>query len=191
MVVIQVSGVVGSGRKYLCEKLKKTVKCFDADAILREADDKLHTLVKTKKTKLTHNQENVIAMADEEIKKIINRESNKHEVIVFTGLRMYVKHCNMRYFIKINNFEDTFRRFQLREFNKFIKASTSIKNIIKKSKITDIRPKVLKEMSLSAPFPCNYSEYLSEYETELYYAKAEKAIIKSQSDIIKEINKIA
>lgn len=191
MVVIQVSGFVGSGKKYLCSKLKKNIIYFDADAIYRKIANQIGLSSSLSNQEVTQLREKANIMFNDEIKKIINRESNKHEVIVFLTVDEYIRKADKRYYIKITNMNETYRRFCLREINNFIKKSTTIKNMIKKDKINKIYDNINAELDLRISFPIPYNDYVAENESSLHYAMSYKASVMSQSDIIKEINKLA
>ena len=180
-MIIHIDGVQGSGKSYLCSQLK--MKCIDTDDIATQA---YNTIEKSQKTKQK------IPRTMYQIKKISNKIIQslcRSGDIVFVGMTATIPNPDIKYFIKITDFKTVFKRLVSRELDKIIKNQTKIKKAINNME----NPKmdlIKREGNLSVPFPPNYNDFISDYKERSKVAKKNGYELKTQEQIIQQINNL-
>ena len=184
-LIIHIDGVQGSGKSYICSKLKN-VLCVDTDDIVKVAIDIIEKSQKTdKKIPRTFNQ--LQKVKKQVIKKIIKDNSNKK--IVFVGMTVDVPNPEHKLFIKITDFTTVYKRLLLRELDKIIKHKKEIINHINNEKDPQ-EIDIQRTADMSLAFPLEYNEFLQDYKERLQEAKNKKYIPKTQNKIIDFINNL-
>jgi len=113
-IIIHVDGVQGSGKSFICSKIKN-ILCVDTDDIrnrsIKIIEDSQYT---NKKYTRTFNQMKKIE------KKIVNTYINDNDKIIFVGMTADIPTPTHKYFIKITDFSDVYKRLLLRELEKIV-----------------------------------------------------------------------
>ena len=125
IMIIHIDGIQGSGKSYLCSKIK--MKCVDTDEIIDKAYDIIEKSQKCLR-KMPRTMSQIRKVSDNLIKNYIEKNKN----IVFVGMTAKIPNVDKKYFIKIINFNLVFKRLVLRELDKIIKSEKKIKNEVKK-----------------------------------------------------------
>ena len=182
-IVIHVDGVQGSGKSFICSKIKN-ILCIDTDDIMKQAIQIIEDSQNTnKKLPRTFNQLQKIKkkLAEEYIK-----ENNK---IIFVGMTVDIPQPTHKFFIKIIELENVYKRLLLRELEKIHTNYEKIKkHINEETNPNEIDIQRIADMSLM--FPVDYSEFLKDYKENIKKAKKNKYLIKTQNEIIDIINNI-
>jgi len=182
-IIIHVDGVQGSGKSFICSKIKK-ILCIDTDDIMKKAikiiEDSQNT---NKKYPRTINQMKKIE------KQIVNQYISNNDKIIFVGMNPDIPLPTHKFFIKITDFSAVYKRLLLRELEKIVLNH----NKIKKHIIEENNPKeidIFRIADMSVVFPVSYDEFLEDYKERLKEAKTKKYLAKTQEQIIYAINKI-
>ena len=101
-MIIHIDGIQGSGKSYLCSKIK--MKCVDTDEIIDKAYDIIEKSQKTSK-KIPRTMSQIRKVSNNLIKNYIDKNKN----IVFVGMTAKIPNINKRYFIKITDFNTVLR----------------------------------------------------------------------------------
>lgn len=176
-IIIHVDGVPGSGKSYLCTKLKN-VPCVDTDDIVKLAFKKADILG-IRETK---------ANIDKLVEQIINKLINKNNFIVFSGMTASIPNPSYKFFIKIEDLVETYKRLNLRELDKIIRNYDNIKKSI--HSMTAGKNLIFRNANLTWCFPLPYDNFVEDYEKRLKQAKEEGYTILSKEDIYKFINNL-
>ena len=174
-IIIHIDGVQGSGKSYICSKLKN-ILCIDTDNIMKKA------------RKIGNNTNNINKLKKIE-QMLINKYIEKNDKIAFVGMTIDIPLSTHKYFIKITDFTLVFKRLLLRELDKIYENYNKIKKHIKEEN----NPKEInieRIAELSVIFPPNYKAFLEDYKDRLNEAKKNKYIPKTQDEIIKIVNKL-
>jgi len=182
-IIVHIDGVQGSGKSYICSKIKN-VLCVDTDDIMKNAIDIIEKSQKTnKKMPRTFNQLQKVK------KQIINEIIKYNKKIIFVGMTVDVPNPVHKLFIKITDFTTIYKRLLLRELDKIIKHKKEIINHIKNEK----NPKeidIQRIADMSLVFPVDYNSFKEDYNERLKEAKNKKYIPKTQNEIIDFINNL-
>lgn len=117
-IVIHIDGVQGSGKSYICSKLKN-ILCIDTDNIMKKA------------IKLGNNTKNINKLKKIE-QMLIKKYIEKNDKIIFVGMmKIDIQLSTHKYFIKITDFTLVFKRLLLRELDKIYENYNKIKKHIK------------------------------------------------------------
>jgi cytidylate kinase len=120
-IIIHIDGVQGSGKSFICSKIKKFL-CIDTDNIMNRAikiiEDSQNT---NKQYPKTINQLKKIE------KKIINQYITNNDKILFVGMTVNIPMATHKFFIKINNPFIVYKRLLLRELDKIVLNYKKIK----------------------------------------------------------------
>jgi len=179
-IIIHVDGVQGSGKSYICKKLRN-IKCFDTDDIATKAFNKIENSQKTNK-KIPRTLKNLEKISND----LVNNIIKKNNIVVFVGMTIKINNPTYKLFIKINDLTETFKRFQLRELDKIINNENIIKKAIKE--MTPEHNFIHRKSELSWHFPVGYNEYKKNYNILLKEAKKKGYDTKTQNEIIEIIN---
>jgi len=182
-IIVHIDGVQGSGKSYLCSKIKN-IKCIDTDDIMKKAINIIENSQKTnKKMPRTFKQLQKIKQ------KIINDYIEKYNKIVFVGMTAEIPNPNYKYFIKLTDFTNVYKRLLLRELEKIVLNEKKIKKHIKNEKDPkEIDIQRIADMSLI--FPVDYQSFLEDYNERLKEVKDKGYLPKTQNQLIKILNNI-
>jgi len=181
-IIIHIDGVQGSGKSYICNKLKK-IYCVDTDDIQNKA---ITIIEKSQNTnnKLPRTLKSLIKIKN----KLVNDIINNNNFIVFVGMTANIQNPTYKFFIKITDFTGVYKRLLLRELNKIIKNKNQIiKHINEETNPNEID--IMRISNLSVMFPVFYNDFINDYKYRIKKAKEDGYIIKTQDEIINEINK--
>lgn len=199
--IINITGIQGSGKSYICHKLKH-IPCIDTDKVLYNTFTKLLKNSKKFQKFLTipdkNDPENIPEKASnllfKQAKKDLQDEIKKVKkpLVIIVGITIEVK-SNLKFFIKLNNkeLEQTYRRVMMREANKIKDNYNNVKKIINNGNIYNIASILLFKYEIGAInqiFP--FAGYKKMYQGIEKYERKQKALVKSQTQIIKDIEKI-
>lgn len=186
-IIIHIDGVQGSGKSYICSKLKN-ILCVDTDDIMKKALNIIENSQKTnKKIPKTDNQLEKIKkqLVDKYLKKYLKN----NDKIVFVGMTTDIPQATHKFFIKITDFTSVFKKLLLRELDKIFVNYKKIKNHInKESNPKEINVEKIADLSLI--FPINYNAFLEDYKERLNKAKKNKYLPKTQEQIISIVNNL-
>ena len=122
-------------------------------------------------------------------KQIVNKYINNNDKIIFVGMTADIPTPTHKFFIKIINFSDVYKRLLLRELEKIVLHHKKIKkHINEENNPREIDIGRIADMSLV--FPISYDDFLEDYKERLNKAKTNKYLPKTQEQIINMINKI-
>lgn len=180
-MIIQIIGIAGSGKSYICSKLKNSnnVTCLDTDEYFSKAYDLLRDKATDKK---------IAVLADKLLKQDIRNSSG---IIVITGITLQIKKTDRIYFIKMTpkELESAYRKVVKRELLKYVQLTNN--KLI--NNVDTMDPNKLQLYLYYTyfmgvdPLIMTFSKYKEKYN-KLLKKQTENVIIKSQSDIIKEIS---
>ena len=182
-IIIHIDGVQGSGKSYICSKIKNML-CIDTDDIMKKAIQIIENSQKTdKKLPRTFNQLHKIK------KQLVNKYLESNDKIAFVGMTANIPSATHKFFIKITDFTAVYKRLLLRELEKIFINYKKIKNHInEENNPREIDIQRIADMSLV--FPVSYEKFLEDYRERLNKAKEKKYFIKTQEQIIIAINNI-
>jgi|TARA_B100001964_G_C13974445_1_gene483359 hypothetical protein len=195
-MIIHINGVQGSGKSYICNRLKKNKKviCIDTDDIQLQAYKNIRN--KSSYKKELHDikgfeKQDPFPTLTKEMQKIYKSIIRKHKnkILIISGMAFEVKYYDMGYFIKLDKLPEIYKRTLLRDFDKIFSNKNKIKNIIK----TTEDPYFVKE---ELDFPLNlggldpYIIYKMRYDDMLKQAKTDNYKILSSDKIYKDIMKL-
>jgi adenylate kinase family enzyme len=182
-LIIHINGVQGSGKSYICSRLKN-ILCVDTDDIMKQA---IKIIEQSQKTK--HKLPKTFKQLQKVKKSIVNKYITKHNRIVFVGMTADIPNPNYKFFIKITNKDAVFRRLLLRELNKIVSHYNQLKKHIQ----TEPDPNEIecqRIAELSVMFPVEYKMFVDDYNENKKKAIKNKYSIKTQDEIIQTINKL-
>jgi len=182
-IIIHIDGVQGSGKSFICSKIKN-ILCVDTDDIMKKSikiiEDSQNT---NKKYPRTFNQMKKIE------KQIVNKYINDNDKIIFVGMTADIPTPTHKFFIKITDYSNVYKRLLLRELEKIVLHHKKIKkHIIEENNPREIDIQRIADMSLV--FPVSYDDFLKDYRERLNKAITKKYLPKTQEQIINTINKI-
>lgn len=190
-MIIHINGIQGSGKTYLCSLLKKNknVICIDTDDVGHMA----YKLTRHKyKPRIKNPLDNYFNLYGKTIRKLRDNiiKQHKDKILIFVGMTLTIHKLDYKYFIKLNDIKQTYRRFVKREFTKIFKHKSIINKIINKSDVNILGYDLRVNAGIAWSQPCEYFEYIREYKKLLKTAKKEKYTILPQKQIAYKINKI-
>lgn len=179
-MIVHVRGISGSGKSYICSELQRcnAIKCVDTDDYLTHAYNEL----------LINDDDKIIEHATH----LLNKDIEKHKILVVVGITLDVENADSCYFIRIPKMDlpDVYRRTIDREILKY-KNLTKSKNLkqIEGLNYNDISYFLRYKFHINAinPVDTTFSEYKNMYENALSYEQKKGTIIKSQKQIINDI----
>lgn len=200
--IINITGIQGSGKSYICSKLKD-IPCIDTDKVLYNAFTKLLKNSKKFQKYLTIPNKKTYDNASEEANKLVGIQAKKdlhYEIkkikkplVIVVGITIDVK-SDLKFFIKLENkeLERTYRRVMMREADKIKDNYNNIKKIINNEPIYHISEILsykyeISALSLVTPF----SGYKKLYQGIEKFEKKQGSLVKTQSQIIEHIEKLA
>ena len=158
MIIIHVSGVQGSGKSYICQKINKTI-CLDTDDIMYASKTLIDKSQKTRK-KIPQTWNSVQKVMKKKIINIIESHKDKEtQILVFVGTTFSgeIPQVNYKFFIKIEDFELVFRRLVKRELDKIVKNKHDIIKVINTEKdVNEIEDMIERKSGISTQFPPYY-----------------------------------
>lgn len=199
--IVNVTGIQGSGKSYICYKLKH-IPCIDTDKVLYNSYTKLLKNSKQFQKYLTIPDKNDPANIPEQASRILFKQSKKDlqdeikkiksPLVIVVGISIETK-SDLKFFIKLNSedLEKTYRRVMLREADKIKNNYDGVKNIINNENIHNIAPALLFKYEIGAInqiFP--FVGYKEMYQRIEKYEKEQNVLVKTQQQIIKHIEKI-
>jgi len=171
-IIIHVDGVQGSGKTYIISKIKN-IKCVDTDDIMNKAIRLSKTPGDIKKIE----------------KSIVNEYIKNNNKILFTGMNVDIPNPTHKYFIKIENLQTVYKRLLLRELEKINMNYQKLKKYINFG--DNLNEKNIRAVAnMSVGFPYSYDMFLEDYQMLLKIAKDKKYQIKTQDQIIKDIQSL-
>lgn len=182
-VIIQIKGVPGSGKSYICSKIPRDIKCFDTDYYITKA----YKILRKKKTKITIN--NVPNLA----RKLLLKDIKGYPIVVIVGITFEVSNLTKKYFIKMSKKEldDAYRRTVIREIKKYNEITKpSVIKLIEKMNNNEISEYLRNMYHINAmdPVETSFDIYKKRYKNALAIEKKRGFIIKNQRDIINDLN---
>ena len=181
--VIHIDGVPGSGKSYMCSKLKN-ITCIDTDDIETESFNTIEASQKTNH-KIERTYENLENLSAALVRKITDQCKN----VVFVGMTVEIPNADHKYFIKIDDLLSSYKRLQLRELHQIIQNQKQIKTSIKR-----ITPEeqfhIARAADLSWKFPVGFDEYADNYSERLKKAETNGFIPKTQKEILYILKKL-
>ena len=185
-VLIHVDGVQGSGKSYICSKLKNVV-CIDTDDIMEQTKKIVSNILgrdfpaKINKTTLK--------LIQREETKIVQKYIDKNAIVVFVGMTVKIPNPTYKFFIKINDPETVYKRLLLRELEKIVSNHKKIQTYIKHTNPKEMRIAAVSKQAVPFGF-VSFDEFLEDYKERIQEAKTQKYLIKTQDQIIDFINKL-
>ena len=184
-LLIQVKGIPGSGKSYICSLLPKNIKCLDTDDFITSAYDEL---VKTKK-KVSWNSITKLAYMN------LCETIKKYEYVCVVGILLNMYKANKKYFIKLidNQLDEIYKRTILREINKYKQVTTpNVLNKIKSLKTNEISNFLSFKYHINAiePVYMTFDVYKRMYKDALAFEQKNKLDIKTQKEIVEDIKKL-
>jgi len=182
-IIIHIDGVQGSGKSYICSKIKN-VLCIDTDDIMYSAVQIIEDSQKTNK-----RIPKTICKLQNVKRKIVNEYIKNNDKILFVGMTVNIPNPTHKFFIRITDFTTTYKRLLLRELEKIVINYEGIKkHINNENDPREIDIQTIAEMSIL--FPVKYYKFLEDYKERLKKAKAKNYLPKSQEQIIEIINNL-
>ena len=182
-IIIHIDGVQGSGKSYICSKLKN-ILCVDTDEVMKKAIQIIESSQQTnEKMPRTFNQLQKIK------KKIINKYLKNNSKIAFVGMTADIPLPTHKFFIKITDFTSVYKRLLLRELEKiFINHKKIKQHINDENNPREIDIQRIADMSLV--FPVSYNQFLEDYKERLNTSKKKNFLPKTQEQIILIVNNL-
>lgn len=199
--IINITGIQGSGKSYICSQLKN-IPCVDTDKVLYNTFKKLLKNSEKFQKYLSipdkNGPENIPEKASnllfKQAKKDLQYEIKKinKSLIIVVGITIEVR-SDIKFFIKLNNeeLENTYRRVMMREADKIKNNYNNVKKIINNENIYNIASILLFKYEIGAIeqiFP--FAGYKKMYQGMEKFEKKHGTFIKTQSQIIKHIEKL-
>jgi len=182
-MIIHIDGVQGSGKTYICSKIKN-IKCLDTDDNMKQTINIIETSQKTK-DKIPRTRKSLIKIA----KQIVNKYITENNNIIFAGMTVNIPNPDYKFFIKITDFTNIYKRLLLRELDKIVKNKNDIiKHIKTETNPKEIEVERIAQMSLRFPF--EYNDFIQDYKERLQEAKSKGYVVKTQDEIIDFIKKL-
>jgi len=185
-MIIQIIGIAGSGKSYICNKLNNVI-CIDTDDYFTKAYNILAADINKKIT-----DKKITSLANKLFETDIKNAHNK--TVVITGITLKSKKLDRLYFIKMDKIEIelAYRRVIKRELSKYIQLTD--REVI--DNIETMNPNKIQLylyytyiMGID-PITMTFDKYKKKYNNSLKKHKNDGSIIMSQIDIINDINKI-
>lgn len=185
-IVVHINGVQGSGKSYICSKLKN-VTCVDTDDIMHKVKKKVMNIQgRDFPSKIDKKTLKLIVEIEQDI---VNKYIHRNNPIVFVGMTATIPNPTHKFFIKVDDFESVYKRLLLRELEKITTHYSKIKKYIKQHE--DVSQMNIYNVSTqSLPFPVTYASFIDDYKEQLKEAKKNKYTPKTQHEIIHYINKL-
>ena len=185
-IIIHIDGVQGSGKSYICSKIKN-ILCVDTDDIMKETKKKIESIQKKDFPKVIDRH--TMKLIKQIEKNIVNNYIKNNNIIVFVGMTVKINKPTYKFFIKIDDFTAVYKRLMLRELDKIVTNYIKIKNYINKNNDPN-EININNVSSQSIPFPFSYDDFLTEYKERLKQSKKKKYLAKTQEEIIQFIKKL-
>ena len=199
--IINIIGIQGSGKSYICNKLNH-IPCIDTDKIVYNTFTNL--LINNKKfqkylTVPDNNEpENIPEKASnllfkQATKNLQNKiKSIKHPLVIVVGITIDIK-SDLKFFIKIkeNELKNLYRRLMMREVNKVKINYNNIEKIILNENVNYIATTLLFKYEIGAInliYP--FAGFKKQYQDLEKYELKNNTLVKTQTDIINQIQKI-
>ncbi len=177
-MIIIIEALQGTGKTWLCNRISslKHVVCVDLDKLALDAYEKSKSGRK-KKEKLE----------DDRIQELVDKYAeSKILVFVAVGLNMKILTDSTHYFMKIDNLEKTFRRFQMRELDKIVQNEKRIRSLIKNAPVERIKGDIDSAVEYVVGF-WEFKDFKKRYEDMLKQAHHNHSSVKSQEGIFEDI----
>jgi hypothetical protein len=191
-LVIEVGGIQGAGKSYLCKKLNKlkNVVCIDMDDILQKAYHK----VKDKRSFVyAHRRgKREIDLINEKHKirdSLIKKYRNK--ILVFSGTTLHIHKPDIRLFMKITDLDKAYRRTMKREVSKFCDNKKLINMILKNEEDPHLIEPSIAFRIMYAIGLITFRDYKELYKRQLKIAKKLRYHIMTQDEIHRFIKHLA
>ena len=184
-IIIHIDGVQGSGKSYICSKLKNIV-CVDTDDIMKKAIEIIENSQQTNK-KMPKTLHQLLKIK----KLLVNNYLKNNNKIAFVGMTVDMTDdiLTHKFFIKITDFTSVYKRLLLRELEKIsINYKKIKKHINEETNPKKINIQRIAELSLS--FPVDYKDFLEDYKERLNDAKLKNYLVKTQEHIISIVNNL-
>jgi len=182
-IIIHIDGVQGSGKSYIKSQINNFL-FVDTDDIMKDSIKIIEDSQKTnKKMPRTFVQLQKIK------RKIINEYIKNNDKIIFAGMTADIPEPTYKFFIKITDFLNVYKRLLLRELEKIVKNYKKIKKHIN----TENNPReidIQRIADMSLIFPVDYDAFINDYKERLKESIKKKYLPKSQKEIIKIINNL-
>jgi adenylate kinase family enzyme len=183
-MIIHIDGVQGSGKSYLCKKIKN-IACIDTDDIMKEA----YKIIENKQ-KTTKRNIRTLQNLNKVKSKLVDEYIANNENIIFVGMTAHIPSPTYKFFIKITDFTTVYKRLLTRELEKIVTNYKKIKeHINEENDPKRIYIQKIADMSL-LQFPPSYNDFLQDYKDRLKEAVSKKYIPKTQDQLINIINKL-
>lgn len=199
--IINIIGIQGSGKSYICSQLKD-IPCIDTDKVLYNTFKKLLKNSEKFQKYLSIPDKNGPENIPEKASNLLFKQAKKdlqHEIkkinkslIIVVGITIEVR-SDIKFFIKLNNeeLENTYRRVMMREADKIKNNYNNVKKIINNENIYNVASILLFKYEIGAInqiFP--FAGYKKMYQGMKKFEKKQGTLIKTQSQIIKHIEKL-
>jgi len=195
--IIHISGISGSGKNYLLEKIKiyfrgnNKILYIDSDEIWNKESEKILNNFKIldneieigKKLDYLSNKKTT-----EEIDKILENNKNNYKMIIIVGHTYKIfknnKYNFEKYYINENK-NIVYKRLMKRNFENFLINKDYVMQILNDDNINNIMKPFYIRLKIRnmAPFPCNFLEFQDIYEDFLEMYKQQNYNILSQDEI--------
>ena len=184
-LIIHIDGVQGSGKSYICSKLRN-ILCIDTDDIMEQTKKNVSKILGSefpaKINKLT------LKLIQQEENKIVQNYIKNNNIVVFVGMTVNIPNPTYKFFIKIDDFETVYKRLLLRELDKIVLNHKKIKTYIKNTNPKEMN--IFNVSHQSILFPSTYDSFLQDYKERLQEAKKQKYLCKTEKEIIEFINNL-
>ena len=184
-IVIHIDGVQGSGKSYICSKLKNIV-CIDTDNIMEQTKKQVSKILE-RDFPAKINKTTLKLIQQEELK-IVQKYIENNAFIVFVGMTVKIPNPTYKFFIKIDDHETVYKRLLLRELDKIVINHKKIQTYIKNTNPKEMRIASVSKQSIQFAEP--FDAFLEDYKERLKDAKKQKFLIKTQEQIIDFINNL-
>lgn len=184
-LIIHIDGVQGSGKSYICSKLKN-VLCVDADDIMEQTKKNVSKILGSEFPAKINKR--TIKLIQREENKIVRDYVKNSDIVVFAGMVVDMPDPTYKFFIKIDDFETVYKRLLLRELEKIVLNHKKIETYIKNTNPKEMN--IFNVSHQSIPFPSTYVSFLQDYKERLQDAKKQKYMPKTQNEIINFINSL-
>lgn len=186
MKFIYIEGLPGSGKTYICHQLSKLINsvCLDIDDLYLEAYKEL-------KLKDRENITILPDLFDAKWDEYYNKYKKANvKLLIIVGVTLYGVGAEKKYFMRLDNIEDNYRKFLHREHDKIIENYDLIVNIINNSNVNLIDLDIIHTINLV--FILDYCkigihEYKNEYNQLMLAANRRKLTIMNAYEIVKDI----
>lgn len=179
--VIRIIGIVGSGKTYIADKLKKKL---NKDILICDIDDYYINIIKSYgKDKIPPvDKLNLL------VNNLLSSDIKKHNPRILIIIGTSTHEGGHNYFLKVDNIENVYRRFMEREYKKINDNEKLINSIIKKIKNPDDITRAIDENIISAHH-YDFNEYKKMYDDLYKNCKSRNFHICTQEEIYDDILK--